>query len=312
MTTTSPYVQCNGATTLGPPCKNHRDTCPHKAAHQRIAADRARAQAGAAQRNPGTVAPVLVAAQSADPDFYEIPDTLEGWRGTHDALVDRMAVLSGAAPVALTTPYGTLGVQFGRSVPGVDVWDTGMPGEHALRVSGRLAFGGSVYTVEGPAGRPNITPADGLAHYYQAGVDGVRDAVGAALQSPDGDHAELYALAEAGRCVRVVAYITRNFTIAPSGGAKSPYFRDAQEVLCTLGVVVLAPETRQVAARWVGAGYAGSVADLRDAASDVADLRGGAYTVALTMIDAGYAGPPEDLAPIATATVLHPVYHGAP
>jgi len=247
---------------------------------------------------------VLVAVQSTDPDFYEIPTTLEGWRDTRDELTSRVAARRGAPAVLLTTPYGTLAIWVAR----MGMAPTTAPAEDLLWVSGRLTVDGRAYKVWGPPPGELISPTDGLSHYDDAEMAQVRNAVAEALQRPDGEHVELYALTIAEKGVRWAGLATKNFADDPNGRDT----RWAREAPCRLASVGLAPASRRVAFRWVDAGFVGSVADLRDAASDVADLRGGAYGVALSMIDGGYTGPPEDLAPIAEATVQHPVYHGAP
>jgi len=309
MTTTSPYVRCGGATTLGPPCKNHKDTCPHTAAHQRLAAARARA-AGAATVRPGTAVPALAPAQPAAPGLYEIPTALEGWRDTHAELTSQMVAAAGGTPVTLATPYGILSVRIAR----MNMAPTTAPAEYHLWVSGTVAVGGRAYKVWGPAGGLLISPTDGLSNYDDEEIEHIRGHVEASLVRPKGEHVELYALADAEKCVGWVGRATRNFTVTPAGNGLgvNQHVRNAQVALLKMWAVDLPEPARQIAYSWAEADFAGSGADLRDAASEVADLRGGASTVALSMIEAGYTGPPEDLAPIAEATVLHPVYHGAP
>jgi len=129
----------------------------------------------------------------------------------------------------------------------------------------------------------------------------------------DGAHAELRYLYCAERSVRELGYETRNFTVPVTGAFDAGSLHGAHVDLLTYAAANLPPRARRLAAVWAFEDFPGSAQELRDAALIITeDLPDGAYDVALTMLDAGYTGHPEELLAVVAATVAQPARHATP
>jgi len=107
--------------------------------------------------------------------------------------------------------------------------------------------------------------------------------------------------------VRELGYETRNFAVPVTGAFDAGSLYGAHVDLLTYAAANLPPRARRLAAAWAFEDFSGSAQELRDAALVITeDLPDGAYDVAMSMLDAGYTGPPEDLLAVVAATVSAP------
>jgi len=193
----------------------------------------------------------------------EIPTTRVGWYDVAVELRARLAALAERAPATLRTPCGDLFVAAHSSSP----TEPTLNYHPCLSVSGELTVDGTTYTATGGV---RASFWDGARGVYATGDHALELlAVARAAWEAYGEHTQMWNLVEAARATGLVDRCT-------DAVWESPHARDyrvqARAHLLQLGVADLPAPVREVALALLAFGFAGTVQDLRDAATAARSL----------------------------------------